>query len=163
MNNDELQLIYQPVPPDPSNDAFASALARIRGQSEQISLTSPYLSFKVVEPLVRGRSFRLLTDLGQCLERRVNPKLAEFLLEHHEHIRSLGGLHAKVVLGAHEGLLGSANLTETNTPRPTHRPIPAAFRLPPRPHVAARSSDWIAPLVQLAPLVPDPRCTSSPK
>jgi len=109
----ELELVYQPVPPDGSSDVFASALKAVCDGSETIAIASPYLSYDVLEPITRGLSFRLITDLEACLEGGVERSLAGFFEAHSSVVRSLRGLHAKVVLGTRAGLLGSANLTTT--------------------------------------------------
>jgi len=113
MSNDDIKLIYQPVPPDGADKSFASALEAVLATSEVIAIASPYLSFDVLRPLVEGRSFRIVTDQDACLGARVEASLVDFFEHHSASIRSLSGLHAKVVLGAHAGLLGSANMTTT--------------------------------------------------
>lgn len=117
MNTDDFQLIYQPIPPDGSNEAFADALKDIVSRSETVAIASPYLSFDVVEPLAAGRIFRLVTDQAACFEAGIDPSLYEYLQEYRERMRSVRGLHAKVVLGEHAGLFGSANLTTTGLSR----------------------------------------------
>lgn len=113
MSDDDFQLIYQPVPPDGSDDVFASALEDVVATSKVVAIASPYLSFDVLRPLVEGREFRLITDQDACFEAGCDPAFADFLGGNSKHVRTLRGLHAKVVLGAHAGLFGSANLTTT--------------------------------------------------
>lgn len=113
MNDDDFHLIYQPVPPDGSDEVFASALEDVVAQSKGVAIVSPYLSFDVLRPLVEGRAFRLITDQDACFEVGYDPAFADFLDGNHEDVRTLRGLHAKVVLGDHAGLFGSANLTTT--------------------------------------------------
>lgn len=117
MSTDDFKLVYQPIPPNDSNEVFAGALKEAVGASESVAIASPYLSLGVLEPLVEGRGFRLVTDLDACLEGGADPQLVEFLKAQHQHIRSVRGLHAKVVLGKHAGLFGSANLTTTGLSR----------------------------------------------
>lgn len=111
MNDEDIKLVYQPVPPVASSEAFASALNTVLCESETVDIASPYLSFDVVESLIQKRCFRLVTDLDACFEGRESERLADFFEKHQTAIRSITGLHAKVVLGAQAGLLGSANLT----------------------------------------------------
>lgn len=115
MSGDDFQLIYQPVPPDDSDEVFASALKEVVVTSKAVAIASPYLSFDVLRPLVEGRIFRLITDQDACFEAGFDPdrELYDFLEGNSEHVRTLRGLHAKVVLGDCAGLFGSANLTRT--------------------------------------------------
>lgn len=106
-----LRLIYQRVPPDRSDDAFASALQAVASGSKALSIASPYLSHSILEPLTRGRSFRLITDWRECLDGGVDERLEAWIFAHADAIRDLPGLHAKVVVGDRKALFGSANLT----------------------------------------------------
>lgn len=117
MSLNDLKLIYQPIPPEGSDDAFASALRSVVLESAAVDIVSPYLSLEILQRLVDGRRFRLVTDQEACFEAGCEPAFYEFLKEHEQFIRSLAGLHAKVVLGEHEGLFGSANLTKTGIGR----------------------------------------------
>lgn len=108
----EVQLVYQPLPPDKNSDSFAQALKQVADQSGEIDIASPYLSSTVLHALTRDRSFRVVTDLDACLSGGVSQGLADFLGVHRRRIRTLTGLHAKVVLGSQCGFFGSANLTE---------------------------------------------------
>ncbi|MBX3184760.1 MAG: hypothetical protein KF915_19210, partial [Polyangiaceae bacterium] len=106
-----LELIYQPIPPDESSEALGSAVGRVIAESGAIAIASPYLSIEVLLPLVEGRTFRLVTDQYACFESGGNERLFGFFREHLSCIRSVRGLHAKVVLGEQAALFGSANLT----------------------------------------------------
>lgn len=113
MSDDNFQLIYQPVPPNDSDEVFASALKDVVAGSKSVAIASPYLSVDVLRPLIEGRGFRLITDQDACFEAGCDPALADLLHTNSEHVRTLAGLHAKVVIGDRAGLFGSANLTTT--------------------------------------------------
>lgn len=94
--------------------AFTDAVREIlqAAPGEEVLVVSPYLSHDVLEPLVRGRPFRLVTDLPECLERSEDQPLVEFLIENAQRVRHLRLVHAKAVITAGGLLIGSANLTK---------------------------------------------------
>lgn len=113
MAQDDFQLVYQPVPIDGKDNAFDSALESVVGVSDTVEVVSPYLSIDVLMPLVNGRRFRLVTDQHACFESGFDPELFKFIDENIDCVRTISGLHAKVVIGSESGLFGSANLTTT--------------------------------------------------
>lgn len=107
-----MRLVFQPLPPDMQSAAFAEALREVLGRAPAaVDIAAPYLSAEVLQSLVRGRSFRLITDLDACFEKATDITLLVFLETYLPSIRHVGGLHAKVMLGAERGLFGSANFT----------------------------------------------------
>lgn len=110
---DDFQLVYQPVPFNGKDYAFDSALESVVRDSEAVEVVSPYLTADVLKSLVHGRRFRLVTDQHACFEGGLDAELFEFLGKNSDCVRTIPGLHAKVVLGRDSGLFGSANLTKT--------------------------------------------------
>ena len=104
------KLVYQSAATaaDERDTTFERSLNAIVETSKELRLVSPYLSVEVLENLTNQRDFWLITDLDAC---GVGDELKDFLYRHKDRIRSVRGVHAKVVLGDNSALLGSANLT----------------------------------------------------
>ncbi len=110
-------MLHHPVAPslEVKSSVFADAAKRVLDAAplSEVRLVGPYLAYTVVLPLVRGRAFRLLTDLAVCFDGRCDPALVSFMASNLESIRHLESVHAKVVLTDAAVLFGSANLTKS--------------------------------------------------
>lgn len=93
--------------------AFGDAIDRVLDASEHVRIVSPYLGLAVLDPIAKGRSFQLITDLDACFEGNPDRGLVRFFERHIASVRNLPLVHAKVVLGERSALMGSANLTES--------------------------------------------------
>ena len=109
---DKSPLVYQPVPAESGDAALAHSLKKVVGDSQSLRIVSPYLSFRVIVALTEGRDFELITDQQACSDAGISADLADFFEEHADSIKSVRGVHAKVVIGEDAALIGSANLTE---------------------------------------------------
>lgn len=112
------RLVYHVVPgARRAASPFETALKRVREtarvQDKELLIAAPYLSLDVLRSVIKPVDWRLLTDLEEWLpsERSRVGDCATFVLDHHQRIRHLRSLHAKVYLGPDLALLGSANLT----------------------------------------------------
>lgn len=105
-------LVFHPVPRMPGSTAFADAVKVVLDATPgELRLVSPYLHGGILGPIIRGRPFRLVTDLDACFGGPVDESLVDAMSRHACQIRHLERVHAKVVLGASKALVGSANLT----------------------------------------------------
>lgn len=115
-----MQLIYHPPAADSSgvSAVFADTIkAMLFGSKGEVQLVSPFLNSTVLENIILGRQFRLITDVAACIEAiAANADevraLAEFFAQHMEYIRHRPKVHAKVIVTNSSGLIGSANLTK---------------------------------------------------
>lgn len=115
MESPVFKLVYHPVPPEAESLAFAEELKTIVDGSRSVDIASPYVSLGVLQHLVSAaEKFRVVTDLDELLgTSREVVALGAWLRDCAGSVRSIPGLHAKVVLGDEAGMLGSANLTQT--------------------------------------------------
>ena len=117
MSSDGLRLVYQPIPSIKDDNAFKTALDTVTDGTSHVSIASPYLALDVIEYLTEDADFRLVTDEHACFASGCDESFYDFLIEHYDRIRSVHGLHAKVVIGKNAGMFGSANLTRNGLTR----------------------------------------------
>ncbi len=104
---------------------FARAIAKIT-RGGKVDIVGPYLSVKrLLEVTSRASSWRLVTDVQEWLraEGYEAQRAADFIEAHHERVQDCRGVHAKVVIGTEEALVGSANLTNAGLGRRTEMAV----------------------------------------
>lgn len=107
-------LIYH----DPSDrtgiSPFDKAIHRIVEGSE-VLIACPYIGLDYLNGIIeKAKDWLLLTDIGEWLsihDREGQKRIHEFLIDQRGQVRHVPDLHAKVVLGDDQALVGSANLT----------------------------------------------------
>ena len=108
-----ITLVFHPIDrADPPSTAFMDAARAVLSASEgPLRLVGPYLGHAVLDALIRGRRFRLVTDLDACFGVRADPALVALLEANLSSVRDLDAVHAKVLLSDGAALMGSANFT----------------------------------------------------
>ena len=108
-------LIYHPEPADNTTSVFDQK-AKELAQDADIRIACPYLSLTYLQSQILNlsRTWLLLTDVEEWL---ASVKVADrqdvcnFIEANTASIRSIAGLHAKVLIGAQAAMVGSANFT----------------------------------------------------
>jgi hypothetical protein len=107
------KLVYHRLDAPSRTSPFARAIAKI-ARGGKVDVVGPYLSVERLNELVsHTTSWRLVTDAQEWLraEGHEAQRAADFIEAHHKRVRDCRGVHAKVVIGTEEALVGSANLT----------------------------------------------------
>jgi len=110
-----MRLVYHPIPPNGLASPFGDALREVIELDAPLALACPYLDVAYLREMARCASaWRLVTDVEEWLASMGTsaPMVAEFARMHAAHIRDCRKLHAKVAIGPHRALLGSANFTK---------------------------------------------------
>ncbi|MDP3273607.1 MAG: phospholipase D-like domain-containing protein [Deltaproteobacteria bacterium] len=108
------RLIYHRVPVESGDSPFVLALREV-ALGEALDLAAPYLSLARLQELADlAPRWRVITDMDAWL--RAYPAQARdivaFVRTHESRFRDCRGLHAKVAIGTHAALMGSANFTD---------------------------------------------------
>lgn len=109
-------LVYH-APFGPSSDSpFDSAILDIAGTGP-LCIVSPYIDVSYLTRIIaRADHWRLLSDAEawlSSLSLMTRPAAWQFIRENIDRIHHCAGVHAKVVIGARSGIIGSANLTRS--------------------------------------------------
>ncbi len=106
-------LYHDPDCPGAVSPFDEGILGIVRG--DEVSIACPYLGLEYLRRITRlTKSWRLLTDLEawlRSLDHRQRERVYAFLIENRYLIRHYPLLHAKVVIGSHSAMVGSANFT----------------------------------------------------
>lgn len=106
---------------DGERSPFDEAIEKV-SEGQSVRIACPYVSPGVLATIdARAESWQLLTDgdewLASARETETWEQVISWLEADPDCIRTLDGLHAKVVLTSETALLGSANLTDTGLTR----------------------------------------------
>jgi len=108
------ELIYH-NPSDRSGQSPFDASIREITNGGEVLIACPYIALDYLEEITdQADSWFLLTDVGEWLSihnRSNREAIQNFLIDHRDQVRHVKNLHAKVVLGNDQALIGSANFT----------------------------------------------------
>ena len=108
-----VELVFHPVGTDAESTRFGDAIeAVLDGTVGSVRLVSPYIGYKILERVTRGRDFELVTDLDECFANNRGKPLIKFFMQNLARIKHVRGVHAKMISTDNSALIGSANLTE---------------------------------------------------
>lgn len=96
-------------------------------EGEEVLIACPYIDPSYLKDVVGNTSnWSLLTDIGEWLgiHGQMNREaVQEFLTGHRNRVRHVPDLHAKVVIGSDQAIIGSANLTKKGLTRRTEMAV----------------------------------------
>ena len=108
------ELIYHDPSDRTGQSPFDTAIREIT-DSEEALIACPYIAPDYLEDITdQSNNWFLLTDIGEWLSihgRSNREAIQSFLIDHRDQVRHVNNLHAKVVLGNDQALIGSANFT----------------------------------------------------
>jgi len=116
------ELIYHEVGGEDDVSVFDKTLKGVV-KDEDVRIVSPYIGRRYFEEITNlAESWRLITDFEEMVttvHSSQRDELRSFLYDNAEKIRSVKGIHAKVVVADDAAVAGSANLTRTGVSRKT--------------------------------------------
>nr|WP_176705247.1 phospholipase D-like domain-containing protein [Halobacterium sp. GN101] len=108
------ELIYHDPTDRTGQSPFDAAIREITNGEEAL-IACPYIAPNYLEDIIdQADNWFLLTDVGEWLSihgRSNREAIQNFLIDHRDQVRHVNNLHAKVVLGNDQALVGSANFT----------------------------------------------------
>jgi len=108
------ELVYHDPTDRTGQSPFDAAIREVT-DGEEALIACPYIAPDYLEDITgQADSWFLLTDIGEWLSihgRSNREAIQNFLTDHRDRVRHVNNLHAKVVLGNDQALIGSANFT----------------------------------------------------
>ncbi|MFC7202818.1 phospholipase D-like domain-containing protein [Haloferax namakaokahaiae] len=109
------ELIYHDPTDRTGLSPFDRAIRDIT-DGEEVLLVCPYISPDYLSTVIeKTEEWFLLTDVGEWLRihgQTDREAVRDFIVNHHDHVRHVPDIHAKVVVGDGRALVGSANFTK---------------------------------------------------